>query len=230
MTPTILVVAKAPVPGQAKTRLTPPATPVQAATIAAASLHATLAAAHATPGTRVAVALTGDLDRSVDPAGLRRILGGCTVFAQRGETFGERLANAHREVGGPVLQVGMDTPQVSPALFAECLRQLAEPGVDAVLGPAADGGWWALGLRRAADAVVLGGVPMSRSDTGARTLAALRERGLVVRPVPELSDVDTMVDAVAVACGMPGSRFARAVAAATSRPVGQTTLRAEVSR
>src|SRR2546427_100221 len=70
---------------------------------------------------------------------------------------------------------------------------------DAVLGPAADGGWWALGLREPSHAGALVGVPMSTEDTGARTLEALRGRGLRIGLLPELRDVDTADDAHAVA-------------------------------
>ncbi|MFD0691277.1 DUF2064 domain-containing protein [Actinomadura fibrosa] len=58
----------------------------------------------------------------------------------------------------------MDTPQVTPALLGRARRALARRG--AVFGPAADGGFWLLGLRRP-DARLLRGVPMSRPDTGA---------------------------------------------------------------
>ena len=61
----LLVVAKAPVPGLAKTRLCPPATPAQAAEIAAAALLDTLDAVYAVPGALPAVALTGDLGAAV---------------------------------------------------------------------------------------------------------------------------------------------------------------------
>ena len=44
-----------------------------------------------------------------------------------------------------VVQIGMDTPQVSPDLLAECVDGLRDD--DAVLGMARDGGWWVLGVR-----------------------------------------------------------------------------------
>ena len=143
------------------------------------------------------------------------MLSRCEVFPQRGEDLPARLAHAHAEVavrypGAAVVQIGMDTPQVTPALLAGAFAELAV--FDVVLGPATDGGWWCLGVNDPSAAACLGGVATSRGDTGARTLAALRARGHRVGLLPALSDVDTWADARAVAEGLPGSRFAAAVA------------------
>ncbi|WP_020418602.1 DUF2064 domain-containing protein [Amycolatopsis sp. ATCC 39116] len=213
----LLVVAKAPVPGFAKTRLCPPASPEQAAEIAAAALLDTLDAVAATPGAVPVVAVTGDFAAAARSAEIRHALARTTVLDQRGGPFGERLANAHadtaaRHPGLPVLQIGMDTPQVRPELLAAAAADLTAH--EAVLGRAPDGGWWALGLRDPAAARVLEDVPMSRSDTGERTHAALSQRGVVPRELTELSDVDTMADARAVASACHG-RFPVAVAAVT---------------
>ncbi|AXB45349.1 TIGR04282 family arsenosugar biosynthesis glycosyltransferase [Amycolatopsis albispora] len=207
----LLVVAKAPVPGFAKTRLCPPATPEQAAGIAAASLLDTLDAVLATPGAVPVVAFTGDLHAAANRAELTEVLARTTVLPQRGDGFGERLANAHADTaahfpGLPVLQIGMDTPQVTPDLLATTAARLDEREV--VLGPADDGGWWALGLRDPLRARALTEVPMSRPDTGALTRKALS--GLSIDIATRLSDVDTMADAVAVASRAHG-RFATAV-------------------
>jgi glycosyltransferase A (GT-A) superfamily protein (DUF2064 family) len=134
----------------------------------------------------------------------------CEVVAQRGGGLDERLANAFEDVGGPALLIGMDTPQVTSALLAESASRLAEAG--AVLGPALDGGFWALGLRRP-DASLLVGVPMSAADTGRRQRARLSAAGLRVRMLPALRDVDRIEDARAVAERVPGGRFARTLEA-----------------
>ncbi len=227
MTPAVLIFAKAPEPGRVKTRLTPMASAVQAADIAATALLDTLDAVRAS-GCVALVAMSGDLEGSVRSNTVRPALARTVQFPQRGDTFGDRLANAHLDArlvhpGGPILQIGGDTPQVSPALLQEATEQLvagpvaSEPSalgrIDAVLGLATDGGWWALGVHDATDACVVRTVAPSCADTGARTLAALRARGLRVAMLPELRDVDTMPDARAVAAQVPGSRFARAVAA-----------------
>ncbi|ONI86256.1 glycosyltransferase involved in cell wall biogenesis [Saccharothrix sp. ALI-22-I] len=208
----LLVVAKAPVPGLAKTRLCPPATPEEAADVAAAALLDTLDAVLGTPHVRPVVALTGDLGEARRSAEIRDALRHFTVLAQRGASFADRLANAHTDThrahGLPVFQIGMDTPQVTPLLLAESVDRLAAH--DAVLGPAADGGWWALGLNDPTLARNLRIVPMSRPDTGAHTLSALGERDIGMLPV--LSDVDDMTTAREVAAAVPGTRFAAALA------------------
>ncbi|MFC0547199.1 TIGR04282 family arsenosugar biosynthesis glycosyltransferase [Kutzneria chonburiensis] len=208
----VLVVAKAPVPGLAKTRLTPAATPEQAAEVAAASLLDTLDAVLSVPRVRRVVAMTGDLEKAAQATELRRVLRWFDVIPQRGNNFAERLVNAHRDVADlPVVQIGMDTPQVTPWLLGSAIAA-AHTG-DAALGLAEDGGWWALGLKDPLHAMALQHVPMSQPDTGSRTLDALHDLGLHVSPLPMLSDVDTIDDARRVAASVPGSRFAAAVAA-----------------
>jgi uncharacterized protein len=205
----LLVVAKAPVAGLAKTRLCPPATPEEAADIAAAALLDTLDAVFAVPGTTPVVAFTGDLTRASRRAEITESLNRATVIPQRGKDFADRLANAHGDIAelGPVLQIGMDTPQVTPQLLIGAIEQLQD--LDAVLGHAADGGWWALGLRDPLQAQALRQVPMSRNDTGDLTYEVLSH--LRIGHLPVLSDVDTMSDAVQVASTMTTGRFAELV-------------------
>jgi uncharacterized protein len=87
---------------------------------------------------------------------------------------------------------------------------LVDDGVDAVLGPATDGGWWALGMRRPRPEAVLG-VPTSRPDTGARQGARLAALGLRTRLLDPYTDIDTWPDALAVADQAPGTRVAAVV-------------------
>lgn len=196
----LLVMAKAPVPGRVKTRLCPPCTPEEAAELAEAALADTLAAATATGADRVVVALDGRPGPWLPP--------GVAVVSQRGRGFDERLANAWARCGGPALQIGTDTPHLTAADLDRAMATLAAPETDAALGPADDGGWWAIGLRRP-DRRVFVGVPMSRSDTCARQLERLRSIGLTTRILATQRDVDTIDDAFAVAAGAPATRFAR---------------------
>lgn len=209
---TALVVAKAPVPGLAKTRLAATVGDEAAADIAAAALLDSLDAVAATPVVARVVAMTGDLAAARGCAAIRERLASFTVIDQRGEGFAERLVNAHADAsaatgGHPLLQIGMDTPQVTAELLTRCARTLLS--TPALLGMATDGGWWVLGVADAATAGCLRTVPMSRSDTGAVTLEALRHTGVDVKLVEELHDVDTVADIPAVreAC-RSCSRFA----------------------
>ena len=213
---TLLVVAKAPEPGRAKTRLAASVGDLVAAEIAAAALLDTLDAVAAAPVAGRVVALTGDLDAAAGNDEIRRLLESFRVIAQRGNDFGERLANAHADAatgGHPVLQIGMDTPQVTGELLASCARRLLRS--QAVLGLARDGGWWALGLQTPAAAECLRGVPMSQPDTGELTLKALHDNLLDVALVELLGDFDVIDDVATVrdACD-PASRFARVTYAA----------------
>jgi rSAM/selenodomain-associated transferase 1 len=197
----LLVIAKAPVPGRVKTRLCPPCTPAQAARIAAASLADTLQAVSSL-GVRRTLVLEGS---HPVPADWR-------VVPQRGGDLGDRLAHAFADTAEPGLAtmlVGMDTPQLTSELLQKASTALAKG--DAVLGPAADGGWWLLGLRDPRHAEALRGVPMSTSQTSDRTAEALRARGLGIAAAPVLRDVDTAMDALAVAQECPDGRFAAAV-------------------
>ncbi|MGH3563096.1 MAG: TIGR04282 family arsenosugar biosynthesis glycosyltransferase [Mycobacterium sp.] len=211
----VLVVAKAPVPGRAKTRLAATVGDRVAAEIAAAALLDTLDAVVTAPVAARVVALTGELAAAVDAADIRNRLASFTVIGQRGDGFPDRLANAHADAAGkyPVLQIGMDTPQVNAELLAGCAqRLLAAP---AVLGFARDGGWWVLGVHTPATAECLRGIPVSRPNTGVLTLKALQDNGINVTLVEELTDVDTVDDVAPVRDGCrPASRFARTTRAA----------------
>jgi rSAM/selenodomain-associated transferase 1 len=199
-----LLLAKAPVAGRVKTRLCPPCTPRQAATVAAAAIADTVATLSAAPVEARTLVADGDLPAPP----------GWSVLAQRGDGLGARLAAAFADTRRPglaTLLVGMDTPQLGAAHVRSAAAALA--GADAAIGPAEDGGWWGLALRDPRAAAVLRTVPMSTSDTGRLTVAALRGLGLRVATLAPLRDVDTAADARAVAAACPRSRFARAVAA-----------------
>jgi hypothetical protein len=190
----LLVIAKQPVPGRVKTRLVPPCTHAQAAALAEAALADTLHTAATVPARRRVLVLDGEPGPWLPP--------GFDVVPQCGGPLDERLAAAFAAVNGPALLIGMDTPQVTREQLTVDWQD-----ADAVFGPAADGGFWALGLR-VPDPALLRGVPMSTARTGAIQRARLVAAGLRVADLPRLRDVDTAADAVAVALEAPRSRFA----------------------
>ncbi|MGK2950591.1 MAG: TIGR04282 family arsenosugar biosynthesis glycosyltransferase [Acidimicrobiales bacterium] len=197
----LLVLAKEPLPGRAKTRLCPPCTPAQAAAVAEAALADTLEAAVSSGADRVVLALDGRPGPWCPP--------GVVLVDQGSGSLAERLTTVWRATAGPALQIGMDTPQTTAADL-EAAMVMLDDEADAVLGPAVDGGWWAIGFRRPV-AGAFAGIPTSRSDTGARQRRRLEGLGLRVAGLAERRDVDTWTDAVAVAAERPESRFAAVV-------------------
>ena len=199
----IVVMAKRPVAGQVKTRLIPRFGADGAAALAEAALRDTLDAITAGRWARQVLALDGD------PDGL--IPGDFDHLPQRGDGLDERIASAcddaYRAAPVPVLVIGADTPQVTPAMLADAAASLITPGTDAVLGLATDGGYWLLGLRRPEQALIAG-VPMSQPTTGAHQLTRLREAGHTVQLLPALTDADRPADVDRIAKLAPHTRFA----------------------
>ncbi len=221
----LIVLAKAPVPGRVKTRLTPPFTPQEAALLAEAALTDTLEAGATASFARHTLALD---DQRAAPGTLRAELPArFEVAPQRGRGLDERIAaafdDAYAELDLPVVLIGMDTPQVTPGLLETVAQPLAAGDADAVFGPAEDGGFWLLGLRLPDQALILD-VPMSSDHTGRVQLDRLRDAGLRVRQVPELLDVDTAADAERVARQAPGSRFAATLATLLGAAPAQPAL------
>ena len=198
----VLVLAKAPIAGQVKTRLCPPCTLEEACLVAEAALADTLEAVAECGAPRRVLALDGPPGPWLPP--------GFDVIPQRGATFAERLANAWADTGGAGIQIGMDTPQVGAAQLDHLLATLDGPADRALLGRAEDGGWWVIGwVRPVPDPTrVFSGIPMSTPRTGALQARRLRRLGFdVVEAAPE-RDIDTAEDLAAIAVGAPTTRTA----------------------
>lgn len=194
----LVVIAKECLPGRVKTRLHPPFSLEQAAELAAASLDDTLSTLAALPFARRILAFDGRT-----PPHLAH---GWEVVPQADGGLDERLGAVFDAVTGPMVLVGMDTPQVGAEMLSAVLPAWPHDA-DAVLGPAVDGGFWALGMREPRGDLIRG-VPMSRDDTGVRQLGRLSDAGLRVRLLPPLHDVDDIASARRVAAAAPRGRFA----------------------
>ena len=104
----------------------------------------------------------------------------------------------------------MDTPQLTASLLTASIEALCADGVDAAIGPASDGGYWAIGLR-SGDPEVFAAVPMSEDETGARQRERLDELELSHVELEQLRDIDTIDDAEAVSAVNPWTRCAAAL-------------------
>jgi rSAM/selenodomain-associated transferase 1 len=108
-------------------------------------------------------------------------------------TLGDRMERALRcAPSGPVCVIGGDIPDINAARVAEAFRALGRN--DAVFGPAPDGGYWLIGLRRrrAIPPTIFNGVRWSSKHALADTKASLRDH--TIAHVATLQDVDTVAD------------------------------------
>ena len=207
----VIVVAEAPVPGLIKTGLTPPLRPEEAALVAEAALADTLDVVAATPVARRVIALDGAPGAWL-PAGFE-------VIGQRGSGPDERVAaafaDAHAYLPLPMVLIGPETPQVTGAMLDDAIASLESGEADAVFGPATNGGFWLLGLRRP-DRSLLAGLSMSAPESGRVLLERLAGDGLRVALAPRLTAAGTFDAAEQVAGQIPASRFAAIFTAAAS--------------
>lgn len=211
---TLAVIAKECLPGKVKTRLSPALTPHQAADLAQASLSQTLRNVRQVPAHSRLLVMEGT-PLSCDSAGF-------TVVSQGAGGLDERLGAICDGVDGPLVILGMDTPQFTAELLAPLLADWStgEPAFDSWLGMACDGGYWAIALHRP-EGDLIRGVPMSTPHTGTDQLQRLLRAGHTVGDLGYLTDVDTFPAALHVASQCPGTPFAvavRTLAAAQAQP------------
>jgi glycosyltransferase A (GT-A) superfamily protein (DUF2064 family) len=176
----VLITAKAPLPGNAKTRLSPPLAPELAARLAEAFLTDVLAAA------RVVDPGAGFLCPTADAADLRRRFPGVPIVVQAGAGLEGALASGVR--GGAVVVAG-DAPGIRPATIAAA----AAADADLVLAPSRDGGFALIRMRRHRPAV-FDGIHWSTGRVLDQIVAAASAAGLTVALLDPVADVDTIAD------------------------------------
>lgn len=120
-------------------------------------------------------------------------------FQQQGEDLGARLLGVFRWTQARhfrrTIVISSDSPQVSQEIIAHAARTLDE--ADVVLGPAEDGGYYLIAMRRPYD--VFSGVPMSTAVVLERTIELAERQGLTVRLLEPLFDVDELPDLLRLA-------------------------------
>jgi uncharacterized protein len=188
---TVLIVAKAPVPGRAKTRLVPPLTDGQAAAFQEALLLDTVEACRAEEEDTSLLYP----DRSDAPVLARLVGTDVPLVPQEGRGLGDalRLGMARGLTRGPTALVSSDIPGIPRGSLARAFALLEEESCDVVLGPAHDGGYWLIAMREPADAPFRD-IPWSTPAVWAATLHRCEAAGLTVATVDLWRDVDTPVD------------------------------------
>ena len=186
----LIVVAKRPSPGSTKTRLVPPLSPKQAARLYRCMLLDTLEAMQQVSGVDHVVAYAPDEARAyfgdLAPSGYR-------LVPQSGETLGERLdtvLRAHLENGyAQAVVMNSDGPTLPIDYVQQAFEELSKTGVDAVLGPSEDGGYYLIGLKSPCSRLF--DVTMSTATVLEETLSLARELQLQTACLPIWHDVDT---------------------------------------
>lgn len=194
----LVVFAKAPIPGQVKTRLCPPLTPDEAATLHGSFVLDTL------ERSKAAVAkLRLPMDRFLACAPdashvffkIMEERHGMRVLDQVGEDLGARMAQAFTTIFAlgytQVLIVGTDVPSLPLAHYRQALVLLTTH--DLVLGPAKDGGYYLIGTTRAIPELFVD-IPWSTDQVLALTEQKAQALGLKTVRLPEWRDVDTIDD------------------------------------
>ncbi|WP_186759342.1 DUF2064 domain-containing protein [Arthrobacter alpinus] len=203
---TIAVIAKECLPGKVKTRLTPALTSKEAAELAQVSLSQTLRNVRKVPASRRLLVMEGT-PLACDRAGFG-------ILAQIEGGLDERLGAICDGVEGPLLILGMDTPQFTPELLAPLLADWdgTHASFHSWLGLADDGGYWAIALHHP-DGRLIRGVRMSTPRTGREQRSRLHAAGHNVGELACLTDVDTFPAALQAAAECRGTPFADAVQA-----------------
>lgn len=193
----ILVFAKAPEPGQVKTRLVPPLTPGAAAVLAARLARRMLATACASGAGPVELRCAPDPRHPFFELCRRQL--GVALAPQGGGDLGARMDRAFQQVlgrHGGALLAGTDVPDAAESDFRIAASALAE-GADAVLGPASDGGYWLLGLARH-DPSLFTGMPWGTQQVAALTRERMAGLGWRVVELPVRDDLDRPADLAAL--------------------------------
>lgn len=188
----LIVVAKQPTPGHAKTRLCPPLTAEQAAHLYTCFLHDTLAIMRQVPGVSRTIAYLPETAGGY----FRALAPDMHTMVQRGNSLGERLDHALQDAldagAQQVVIMDSDSPTLPPSSVALAFTML-EGCADVVLGPCEDGGYYLIGLKQPQPRL-LREVVMSTPVVVRDTLRLADEMGLRSALLPPWYDVDTAAD------------------------------------
>lgn len=190
----LVVLAKEPVPGQVKTRLTPALSPAEAADLYRCFILDRLEAVAALSGIDLAISYTPtsarDYFSSLAP-------GKITLFPQQGRDLGEKLqgvfAFGFAAAYERVVIVDSDSPDLPGTMLSEAFARLADPETGAVFGPCFDGGYYLVGLKGNSPEL-FDSIPWSRDDVLQQSLEKAAALGLKISLLPCWNDIDTFAD------------------------------------
>jgi hypothetical protein len=189
------LMCKAPVEGACKTRLCPPLTVAEAAELSRRFIgDVAQAIADVAPASGArAVAVHTPAGDEAPFAGL--LPDGFAMLGQRGGDLGERLLHAAADLLADgcdgVCLINSDSPTLAPSLLRRTIEALRPPGDRIVLGPALDGGYYLVAVKRP-HAALFQGIAWSTSQVLAQTLSRAADLRLSVTLLPLWYDVDDL--------------------------------------
>jgi rSAM/selenodomain-associated transferase 1 len=186
----VAILAKAPVPGLAKTRLAPVLGPEGAAALQARFIERTVATAVAAAIGPVTLWAAPDCGHPLFQA--LAASSRLALAEQPDGDIGVRMLAALAAANGPAIAIGTDCPTLDAADLRAAAAALAD-GIDVVIVPVADGGYGLIGMRRP-QPVLFAGMTWSTPDVMAQTRARLARLGLTWREPARLWDVDVPAD------------------------------------
>jgi rSAM/selenodomain-associated transferase 1 len=191
----VAVLAKAPLPGFAKTRLIPALGAEGAALLQARLIEHAVATACVARVGPITLWAAPDETHPLFHAIAARL--GVALARQRGGDLGARLAGVFARLFArgfrAAVAIGSDAPTLPPRYLRDAVGILLGGEADVVLGPARDGGYYLIGLRSPAPRLFTG-VPWSTGAVYESTIARARRANLSVASLPPWDDVDTIED------------------------------------
>jgi rSAM/selenodomain-associated transferase 1 len=206
---------KAPRAGAVKTRLAPPLTREEAASLAGCFARDTVDSMRRV-AREVVIAYAPDDGRAT----LEKLFEdeGLLWLAQRGVDLGARIESAASRVfereRGPVVIVGADSPTLPPAFVEQAAASLSKGDADVALGPTEDGGYYLVGLRQSFGGLFRG-VEWSTPLVYRQTATNASRLGLRLLELPRWYDVDTRADLLRLRDELDADALARVRAPAT---------------
>lgn len=184
---------KQPRAGQVKTRLTPPLTPEEAATLNICFLRDINGSISITATKSKARGFAVYTPEGAAEAYTEIITADFKLLPQRGEALGERMIFAMEDLFrlgfASVCLIGSDSPTIPPQVFTEAVTILAGPEKTVVLGPTEDGGYYLIGLNRRQSALFQD-IAWSTERVLEQTCERARLLRLKVHLLPTWYDVD----------------------------------------
>ena len=185
----VIVVCKAPEKGRVKTRLAKDIGEERASHVYSVMMATLFANLHAGVDYDVCACVDGDITL-VQAGNLEPI-------PQRGADLGERIINAMEDCSGypKMIVIGSDTPTVTSSVILRTMNDLDT--VDVVIGPAADGGYYLIGMKEIRREL-FDNINWSTDAVCAQTVEHARAHNLRISKLETLRDIDTVHDLQAV--------------------------------